>query len=254
MIKLNLKKITLIVLGILLLTVLGYLVYSTLNPYQFTFGISKEKDIKAFNTKLSINTPTLTVIFKDNPCPIERKDVTEFEFIIFHPLREITGLYNSRQGILGLSDCTNYPEFSNLVKSKDLSLESENPDPKKYKVSTLKPKTPNNWFEQTESEQYYNPVDTENTPSKDLNVYKQLKKGMLFEQVKAIIGKCDMITDNGVTKQNQELICVVKKDNIHFIALGWESNPILYKENQKLINAWVIYNDRKSAEIPLESI
>jgi hypothetical protein len=249
----NLKKL-LSILSISILIMLGYLGYSTLNPYQFTYGISKEKEVKIFNTKLNFKSPTLTLIFKDNPCPEDRKDVTEFEYLIFHPTREITGLYKSDKGILGLSDCANFPEFSRLVSTKDLSLESENPDPKKFKVSTLKPKTPTNWFEQTESEQYYNPVDTENTPSKDLNVYKQLKKGMLYEQVKALIGKCDMITDNGVTKQKQELICVIKKDNIHFVALGWESDPISYEENQKLINVWVIYDNRKSEELTLGSI
>jgi hypothetical protein len=244
-------KIFILVLFLLIFTILSF---STIYPYQFTYNIPKEKGVKVYNTKLHFNTSTLTLVLKDDPCPEDRKDITEFEYFIFHPTREITGLYKSDKGILGLSDCANFPVFSKLASSRDLSLEAENPDPKKFKVSTLKPKTPTNWFEQTESEQYYNPVDTENTPSKDLNVYKQLKKGMLFEQVKAIIGKCDMVTDKGVTKQNQELICVVKKDNIHFVALGWESNPILYKENQKLINAWVMYDDRKSVEIPLESI
>jgi hypothetical protein len=77
---------------------------------------------------------------------------------------------------------------------------------------------------------------------------------MSWDEVKKIIGNCDMIVSEGITKQKSEIICVLKKDRVNFVALGWESNPDIYKKNQKLINAWIVYDDRRAEELKLDTI
>jgi hypothetical protein len=253
-IKLNFKKILLTTIFSIILLISIFLIDSTFNPIKYTSGIAQESGFKQIVTKRDFYSPTITILFADNPCPNERPEIKEFEYLIVHPNREWSGLYIAKENILGLSRCENLKEFLEFVTTKDLSLESENPDSNKFRNSKVKQKKPNNWFEQTQADKYYNPIDTESYTSKNLIDYIKLKKGMSWDEVKKIIGNCDMIVSEGITKQKSEIICVLKKDRVNFVALGWESNPDIYKKNQKLINAWIVYDDRRAEELKLDTI
>jgi hypothetical protein len=252
--NLNPKKILSIIPIVILLLISIFLIDSTNNPIKYTSGIAKEVGLKQIITKRDFISPTITILFADNPCPSERPEIKEFEYLISHPARLWSGLYISKDNILGLTRCEYLSEFLEIVKTKDLSADSENPDSSKFRNTKIKTKKPSNWFEQTEDEKYYNPIDTENEAPKSVLEYKKLKIGMSWESVKSITGNCDMTIGKGVTLQKTEIICVVKKNGINFVALGWESDPDTYKKNQKLINAWIVYDDRRAEELKLETV
>ncbi|MGL4757893.1 MAG: hypothetical protein ACRCXZ_01030 [Patescibacteria group bacterium] len=255
--KLNLIKYIktgLISIGIIIVGLIGFnLINSYNNPYDYTLGVAHEQGMIAINTKKDWFKPTFTVLFKENPCPKDRTDITKFEYIVVQAERKLNGYYYSTKNTLGIADCTVLEEFKKVTQSKDLTDPKQNPDHNKFKNEMVQGKN-NSWYAQTEEDKYYNPIDTENVASKNIEDYKKLKIGMSYDQVSSIIGKCDMLIDNGVTKQVRELICVVKNNQINFVALGWESDPISYKKNQKLINAWVVYDDRRAEELKLETL
>jgi hypothetical protein len=253
--KLKLKTLNLLSIALISILIGIFIISidSTLNPIKYTNGISSEQGQKIIITKLDIFNPTVTLLFAENPCPNDRSDIKQFEYVISHPRRQLSGLFLAANNILGISNCENLNDFLEIVKTKDLSLNNENPDVNRFRNKLSSGISKKTWFDQTEEERYYNPIDTENEAPKNIEEYKKLKIGMSWEEVIKTIGKCDMIIGTGVTKQKTEVICVVKNKGINFIALGWISNPSAYKKNQKLINAWVVYDDRRAEELKLET-
>jgi hypothetical protein len=254
--KLNYKKLLKNIVTGLLFLISVYFVYSTLNPLQFTTGVFKEDNYKGINTKLNPINPTVTYLFSQDPCPKDKPEIKEFDYLVIHPDRQLTGLFKAINNVQGIALCENYQEFLEVVKTKDLSLEAENPDPVKFRNAKIKIFKKNDWFAQPITERYYNiPRSSEVKNSEDINDFKKLKIGMSNEEVEKIVGVGDMgWGKGGVTATNGEVDYVIKKNNINIIATGWESNPWSYKKNQKLLSVWIVYDDRRAEELKLDTI
>jgi hypothetical protein len=202
--KINIKKLPFIIAIIISITLMLALITSYLNPVLFTIGLAKDGKYKAINTKLDWNNPTITYLPNAEPCPKDRLDIKKFEYIIAHPRRQNNGFLLAEKNILGQASCNDLDEFLELVKTKDLSIEGQNPNPDKFqngKVQTSLQK----WISTPIEERYYNPSRSDNVHSEDINDFKKLKKGMTDDQVNKIVGLADIGFGSGGGSLIQEV-------------------------------------------------
>jgi hypothetical protein len=238
---------------ILLALILLGLIISTINPILFTSGVAKENGYKAINTKIDFFKPTITYLLNSNPCPKERSDVLDFEYIILHPDRMWYGLFESKSNILGIAKCTDLDEFLELVKTKDLSIEGQNPNPDKFRNGKTKTSLQRE-FEVPEEERYYNAGRSSNVHKENIEDFKKLKKGMNWKEMYDTIGTPDIgFGSGGVSNSRGEVTFVVNKNGIKFFAVGADQ----YLDDSptaKLLSLWQVDYDNKATEIPLETL
>jgi hypothetical protein len=251
----TLKYLSLVTLGLILtLTIL-----STINPFPFTFGVAHEDGVNTIVTKRDFFKPTITFLYSKEPCTAKAQANTEggadFIFVILHPVRTPIGLYyqDPRKSIEGQADCIYYQEFLKVVQTKDLSLANENPDKDKFKVNNLRTSLQES-LAVPEADRYNDPAQNPSRiGSENVEDFKKLKVGMNFEEVKAIIGLSDIsYGGTGITKTDGEGSYAIRKNGVKFVAVGWNWYPS--SPNAQLIKATIVYDDRRSEEIPLETI